>query len=498
MSVKKSESEIRGSELLMLLNIERNQVQKISFSVERFKNGAMAKRWCKNHGFFVEGVPTIQKMEVLVKISPVEKFEAGTLQKSKIGKGIVATIGTPKFVKKVDESEIEEENQEVKTVPAVKRASIEVSFAKRGDLLIRKAEKGDAEVSVRMFGIVMKPEIPDCVGDVTSEKEIENGNFTFMKGLGTVGFMHKKDISDKVCLIQNVIAPIDIEFPVPGGETKMITKGTWYQELYSEDAEIVEKVKGGKLNGLSIGGKAKREEITEMKDGITKLLPDLPFAEQQKRELEQIVLKRNVNKAEGDPALGRFHDLRVEEVSLVDAAANEEDFFIIKRRKEMTKDAKKGGDAATVKSDPVTPEVKKDAPEAAPEATPEAAPELSLTDQISAGVQAGVAAALEATKVETPEVAPVVPEVPAAAPEAAPEGDPVTKGFADIGTRLSDIEKRLTESEKKSKVVETVKAVAKGVSVPDTTTTKKEDAPEEDVSKWTGSAVNDVFGRGRK
>jgi len=378
---------------------------------------------------------------------------------------------------------------------AVKRATIEVEFAKRGDLLIRKSEEGDPEDSVRMFGIVMKPEVPDSEGDVTSKEEIERGNFTFMTEHQTLGFMHKKDVSDRVKMLQNVLAPITFDFPTPDGGAKKIAEGTWYQELYTDDPELVKRVREGTLNGLSIGGKAKREPITEMVDGSVRLLPDLPFADQQKRALEAIVTKRNenVNKGEGDPALARFTDLRVEEVSLVDAAANEEDFFLIKRRKEMageqkpkeaavTKDNPTAGDPPTTNADPT--------PTGDPKTTNEPTNEPTIAQQVAEGVKEGVKAAI--TEIQGTET-----KARKSAPADPPADDPVTKGFESLNSRLDGIDKRLDEQDQALKDAANVKAAAKGQSVPDGTTKTQDPEESKPDSKWAGTAVHSVFGKRR-
>jgi hypothetical protein len=490
---KMSESLTRGTELLMSFNLEHNQVQKLSFSVDRFKTPAAAKSWCKNHGFKISESPRLRKAAVIVKVQSEDKFEDGTIHTEKISKGVTAQVGILKHVKKIEPEEKVISDPDTPKEKKIKRASTEVEFAKRGELLIIKKEDEDPEVSVRMFGIVMKPEVPDCVGDVTSHEEVENANFVFMKEFGTMGFMHKKDVSDRVQIIQDVIAPVDFEFPIPGGEAKKIAQGTWYQELYTDDPELTKRVREGTLNGLSIGGKARREEITEMADGIIKLLPDLPFKEQQKRELERIVAKRNVNKAEGDEALGRFHNLRVEEVSLVDAAANEEDFFIIKRRIEMTTQEKEAAEAkakaeaeAKVKAEAkakaeADAKTKAEESEASASADDNQPAEPTLAEQVAAGIEAGIKAGLEAAANKAvPASAPVVDE------------DPVAKGFKDLNSRLDGIEAGLKETTEKVDKVATVKAAAKGTSVPEGTTSPNEEKTE--VSKWAGSAVHQRFG----
>jgi hypothetical protein len=380
-----------------------------------------------------------------------------------------------------------------------------VAFAKAGELFVvakaadeggDEGEDGDAPTEVRMFGIVMKPDVPDSEGDVTSAEEIENANFGFMKDFQTVGFMHKKDVSEVVKIIQDVVAPVDFEFPIEGGETKAIAKGTWYQELWSDDPEIVKRVKvDGTLNGLSIGGFAKRVPITEMVGGELRVEVPETFSPAQKRAVQEAVAK-----AEGDPALAQFVDLRVEEVSLVDAAANEEDFFIIKRRETAMKTQKNEAAAADPKPEPPKPNEEpttKTEPESTPE--PETPPaddppaEPTIAEQVADGIKAGVKQALDEIKASATSSSSEEP--PAATPEE-PPAEPVEKNDAVLA-ELKKINERLDGVEAAQKDAGVARAVAKGQSAPEGTETPAE-APEKPVSKWAGTAVHAAFNRTKK
>ncbi len=316
---------------------------------------------------------------------------------------------------------------------------------------------------------------------MTSAEEIESANLRFMKDFGTIGFMHAKSVSDKVKIIQNVIAPTDIDFPLPDGGAKKIGRGWWYQELWSDDPAIVKAVKvDGTLTGLSIGGFAKTVPVTEFVDGELVVKVPENYSPAMKRAIKEVVAK-----AEGDPALGRFVDLRVEEVSLVDAAANEEEFFIIKRRTEMSKKEEKAADQRTEKAAP-TPEPAP-APAAAPEPTakdktpeptPEPAPEPTLAEQVAAGVQAGVKAALEEVRASA---------TPTPEPEPAPEG-----GNAEVLAEIRKVNERIDGIEAAQKATGTARAVAKGEASPEATVTPD---PPESGSKWAGTAIHSTFGK---
>ena len=465
----------RGNELLLPFGVEVSDVASLELSTEKFRNQATASQWARNHGFKPAAMTTkVRTIDVAVR--PEDRFEPGTLRLEKVNRTVSVWVGEPI------------EKGEPEAAPETPTAPTDREVRRRSELVeIAKAE-GDPEESVRMIGIVSKPEDPDAEGTVISAEEIERANFEFMKSFGTIGFMHQTDISEKVALIQNVIAPVDIDFPLPNGETKKIVKGTWYQELYSEDAEIVKGVRGGTITGLSIGGVAEVEEFDEPVAMVAKRAP--------------------FDVAKGDLATNRFHHLRVHEVSLVDAAANEEEWLFIKRRKDAMSKPEETAVASAAGNAPET-DNPESTPEVAPEATPEPAPEVSteevdravdapeadapegepsIAEQIAAGVEQGVKAALEA--VEKGKPAPATPE-PAPAPETE-----VSKGIGDVLEKLGSIEKRLDEQDKRIDEAASVRATAKGASVPSETTKSKE-SDGESASPWAGTAVHAVTRRGR-
>jgi len=357
-----------------------------------------------------------------------------------------------------------------------KAAPAEVT--KRGELLVRKAEDGeDPEKVVRMFGIVMKPEVPDVEGDVTSAEEIRRANERFMRDFQTVGFMHKKDVSDKIKIIQNVIAPIDFDFPLPDGGAKKIAKDTWYQELFSDDPDIVNRVRTKKLNGLSIGGFARRVPVENGEETEARAEKRAPV---------------HFMKAEGDPVKNRFVDLRVEEVSVVDAAANEEEFFIIKRRSNMSKEEKNAAaQTETAKSTPAPTQTEiKNQPAPAvnpPNADPTPAPTVNATST----------PAVSATPAPQAEVQKAVETAVDAAVSKRLEGLPelIKKAVSD---GLDEVKKKVDAQSEAIGKLETLRAVAKGESVPDATAKPADGAVQTQKSKWAGSAVHNVVQRANK
>ena len=243
MKTKKQKATDRGNELLLPFDATTKQVASIELSLATFGTLATAKAWAKNHGF--DAVETSSRSEgFAIKCRAEEDFEDGSLRREVVGKSrVTALVG--ELTARALEADLEraknapvEEPSSSEPAEPTDEPTDEVEFAKAGELfVVSKAAAGEVEeeeddpTEVRMFGIVMKPDVPDSEGDVTSAEEIENANFEFMKSFQTIGFMHKKDVSEVVKIIQDVVAPIDFEFPLPDGTTKAISKGTWFQEL---------------------------------------------------------------------------------------------------------------------------------------------------------------------------------------------------------------------------------------------------------------------------
>jgi len=464
---KNEEATARGNALLLPLNLTVESVHQLEFAVDKFRQAPAARSWAENHGMTPREVK-VRADVIHAEVAPESAFEFTTLHRERITRDVSAVVGTRRDAAEpvlcvVPDAAAPAPSDEPEASCAV---------SKRGELIVRKAEEGDdPEKVVRMFGIVMKPDVPDIEGDVTSAEEIRQANDLFMREFGTLGFMHKKDVSDKVRIIQNVIAPVDFDFPLPDGGTKKVAEGTWYQELFTDDAELVKRVRTGKLNGLSIGGFARRVPAEEDGTGTAE-------ERAEKRAPEHL------EKAEGDPIKNRFVDLRVEEVSIVDAAANEEEFFIIKRRRDM--DPKKDGQAAPTETAKITPPTQAVAPTPTQPEIPPAAPPAAVTPPAdppaaptpTVDVQKAVETAVDAA------VSKRLEGLPAIVQKAVEDG-------------LAGVNKKLEEQGAALGKIETVRAAAKGESVPDSTTRPAEAAPTQ-KSRWAGSAVHSVVQRAQK
>ena len=398
-------------------------------------------------------------------------------------------------------------------------ATIIEEFRKRSELIVIEKQEGDdfdPDKEVSFFGIVMKPEVPDSDGTVTSAKEIEQANDKFMKEFGTIGFMHSKSITDKVSILQNVIAPMDLAFHLPEDGEKKIRQGTWYQKLWTNDVDLVGKIRRGEITGLSIGGLAKKVPIASMVDGKIRLAIPPGFTELEKR-----LLRESVTKNEGDPAVDRFVGLTVEEVSLVDAAANEEVFFIMKNKKPgdvaMTdKDkkaaAKKAADDAKVEADKAA-EVAKAAAEKATKLAADADPDAGGDGETVTKADLERVAQEAATKAAEAAVAKLtedgliaktkegdsdagsggsttgdkvdVAKVAADAASAA-----VTEAMKPVVKKLDDIEGKVNDPARN----EVVRVAAQGGGVPEEDANLPTDGKTKE-SKWAGTAIHNAVGR---
>lgn len=484
----------RGNDLLLPVEATVDDVVALTFPLGKFRDAATVKTWAKNHGLPVLEVNS-GRDGFAVKCREHSAFVDGTHRSEAVGKaGVVASLAEPKPIV-ADDPEPEPEPEPEPVLESVPD-EVEKRYSRVGELfVVSKILPQDTDETVRMVGIVMMPEVPDAEGDVTSAEEIEGANLEFMKSFGTTGLMHQVDASDKIHIIQNVIAPTDILYPLEDGTTKTIAKGTWYQELWSDDPDVVKRVKVDKtLTGLSIGGFAERVPITLMRgDVIDVVVPD-SYEPAFKRKVEE-----RVAKAEGDPALNRFVNLRVEEVSVVDAAANEEEFFIIKRRKEMSKP--KDPAAEVSKNIDPAPEKKPEA-KAAETPTPENEPkpvektEPSIAGQVAEGVKAGVAAAFEGLQAKAAKPEPESEPEPEPEPESESESEnePESESETEIAKELRKIGERLDGLEKRQDGVEKSRAVAKGAASPEDAPTPEPEAPEK-VSKWAGTPIAGRFKR---
>lgn len=202
-----------------------------------------------------------------------------------------------------------------------------------------------------------------------------------------------------------------------------------------------------------------------------------------------------IAKKEGDPALNRFVGLRVEEVSLVDAAANEEEFLVVKRRPDNMPN-KENGSAKDPKKDP---EIRNNQPvqKSAGEETkqPEAGqePKSDQSDEQPNDALVAVSKLTDVVQKLSEQVTALSAQVNKS------ESAPIEKnadGFSKLNERLDTIEKSLSEQKSSIDKIEVIKAAAKGQAVDGTSEPAQEPEPVK-KSKWSGTSIHSVFGRNR-
>lgn len=110
-------------------------------------------------------------------------------------------------------------------------------------------------------GVVLQPEVVDAQGDVMSADVIRKAAHSFLAKYNRatkLGLMHKVFGKNGFELYQSWIAPQEV---VINGET--VKEGSWIMTVYVGDDKVWKLVKGGKLKGFSIGGKAKAKKVKQ-------------------------------------------------------------------------------------------------------------------------------------------------------------------------------------------------------------------------------------------
>ena len=166
-----------------------------------------------------------------------------------------------------------------------------------------------------VLGVVLEPEVIDAQGDIYSPEEIRQAAHRFMEEFGGLGLMHRMRVNGQVKVLESYVSPVD--FTV--GEVS-VRKGTWLLAVRILSDALWEQVKSGELTGFSIGGSARR-------------VPE-PEAAAPEPQTEGCVMPDG----KAERAVHRLLDMVVEEVSLVDRAANQHRFLIVKRSEPMDQD----------------------------------------------------------------------------------------------------------------------------------------------------------------
>jgi DNA adenine methylase len=175
--------------------------------------------------------------------------------------------------------------------------------------LIKGADPDDERY---VLGVVLEPETVDAQGDIYSAQEVRHSAHRFMEEFGGLGLMHRLKVNGQVKLLESYLAPQPLE--VAG---QPIQPGTWLLAVRVLDDALWQAVKDGGLSGFSIGGSARRVQGD-----------DAALTKNMKRANDAL---EDLNETPAESPSARLVDMVVEEVSLVDHAANRRRFLIIKR-----------------------------------------------------------------------------------------------------------------------------------------------------------------------
>ena len=121
---------------------------------------------------------------------------------------------------------------------------------KINNIEVLKADEGKRLV----YGVVLRPEVPDAHDDVMTSDEIMKSAHNYLMFYRVVGEQHDKEADAMVA--ESYIAPMDMNF-----DGKSIKKGAWVVAMKVLNDELWIKIKDGNFTGLSAGGFAKRNEI---------------------------------------------------------------------------------------------------------------------------------------------------------------------------------------------------------------------------------------------
>ena len=111
--------------------------------------------------------------------------------------------------------------------------------------------KADDEKRI-VYGIVLKPDVPDSHDDIMTEEEIEKSAHNYLMFHRTVGEQHMEQADAVPCESYIVKADCLIE----GREVK---KGTWVVAMKVFSDTLWLKIKDKQFNAFSAGGYAKKE-----------------------------------------------------------------------------------------------------------------------------------------------------------------------------------------------------------------------------------------------
>jgi hypothetical protein len=105
--------------------------------------------------------------------------------------------------------------------------------------------------------IAMLPDSVDEQGDYVSAVEVRKAHNSFAQSAQNTNLFHML-MSDKFYVIESYLAPTDFEI-----NEVQIQKGTWLMTFQIEDDTIWEMIQDGRINGISVGAKAKAIDLDD-------------------------------------------------------------------------------------------------------------------------------------------------------------------------------------------------------------------------------------------
>lgn len=124
--------------------------------------------------------------------------------------------------------------------------------------------KADDEQQI-IFGIVLKPDVPDSQGDIFSPEEVERAAHSYLIKSRLFDWRHQRTLPpDQVMPVESYIAPTDFE--VNG---KRVPKGSWVMAAHVADKGIWSQIKSGAIRAYSIRGFGIRKPIRDGEKDVT-------------------------------------------------------------------------------------------------------------------------------------------------------------------------------------------------------------------------------------
>jgi DNA adenine methylase len=105
-----------------------------------------------------------------------------------------------------------------------------------------------------VYGVVLKPNVPDFQGDVMNEDDVMWSAHNFLMFYRQAGIEHEQEAS--AVLVESFLCPMDMNF-----EDREVPKGSWIvgMKILSDDLWL--KIKTGYYAAFSAGGYGVREDL---------------------------------------------------------------------------------------------------------------------------------------------------------------------------------------------------------------------------------------------